>query len=128
MNEKDLGCRNRKSQTRVSLPTTPSYRGIPRPGTEPGSPALQAASLLSELLGKPSDSVSHSDKLSSPLILFLVWKFFSNKCTDHDIYIHILYLCSKISWWGWGGNEGKKCLKRLLEEAIVKKKGGETLI
>jgi len=33
---------------------------LPNPGIEPGSPALQADSLLSELSGKPSqqDSVS----------------------------------------------------------------------
>ena len=28
-----------------------------------------------------------SSKLYSPFILLHVWKFFSNSCTDHDIYI-----------------------------------------
>ena len=30
------------------------------------------------------DSVSHCNKLYSPLILLLVWKFFSNPCTNLD--------------------------------------------
>ena len=35
------------------FPEDLSYQGPSRPGTEPGSSALQADALLSELLGKP---------------------------------------------------------------------------
>ena len=34
----------------------PSSRGLPNPGTEPSSPALQADSLLSEPPGKPKNT------------------------------------------------------------------------
>ena len=36
----------------------PSLRNLPGPGTEPGSPALQADSLLSELIN--SMAIAHS--------------------------------------------------------------------
>ena len=36
-----------------SLVPTPSPGDLPNPGIEPGSPALQAGSLLAELPGKP---------------------------------------------------------------------------
>ena len=41
----------------------PSPRGLPHPGIEPGSPALQADSLLSEPPGKPSVSNRGNIKL-----------------------------------------------------------------
>ena len=39
---------------------------------------------LSCELARCSNSVSHSGKLYSPLILSHVWKFFSNLCMDHE--------------------------------------------
>ena len=36
----------------------PSPRDLPNPGVKPRNPALQAASLLSELQGKPNESVT----------------------------------------------------------------------
>ena len=44
----------------------PFCRGSSHPGIEPGSPALQADSLLSEPPGKPSDSLKDSDSLQDP--------------------------------------------------------------
>ena len=44
----------------------PSPRDLPDSGIEPGSPALQAGSLLSEPLGKPSLVIKHSQESLVP--------------------------------------------------------------
>ena len=40
-------------------------------------------------LARCSNSISHSNKLYSPLLLPHIWKFFSNPCPDHDSYLFL---------------------------------------
>ena len=54
----------------------PSPGDLPNPGMEPGSPALQAGSLLSELPGKPYFQFMRIH-LKSPLPSLLILSFFS---------------------------------------------------
>ena len=46
----------------------PSPGDLPNPGIEPGSPALQADSLLSESPGKPFDSKAAQKQLGHPIL------------------------------------------------------------
>ena len=58
--------------------TFPSPGDLPNPGIEPGSPALQADSLATELLGKPvlTGKAFNFSKLSTRLTLHLSCHFF----------------------------------------------------
>ena len=47
----------------------PSPEDLPDPGIEPGSPALQADSLLTELQGKPNLCIGKESAISSKLLV-----------------------------------------------------------
>ena len=53
--------------------TFPSPGDLPNPEIEPGSPALQTDALLSELLGKPSESCSVMSDSLRPRGLYSPW-------------------------------------------------------
>ena len=63
--------------------TIPFSRDLPDPGIEPGWPALQAHSLLSELPGKPQLHLTYSP-IEKYLILLTVYS-----CEQILLYLHI---------------------------------------
>ena len=63
--------------------TFPSPGDLPDPGTEPGSPALQADSLLTELRGKPYCALYfHISYLSSKNLNESSWHVFEGDFTS----------------------------------------------
>ena len=56
----------------------PSPGDLPNPGIEPGSPALQADSLLSEPLGKPYSTIEQALKHSCVCVCVCVYTFVGN--------------------------------------------------
>ena len=89
----------------------PSPGDLPYPGIEPGSPALQADSLLTELQGKPCFGISgcinkllkiqHTDVSHLFLWMIISW--------SHNLFI-ILFCCLRLSgnyFEGQSGAEGR---------------------
>ena len=76
----------------IGLPF-PSPGDLPNPGIEPGSPALQADSLLTELQGKPSETMTRA-KMKGRIVTIL-----SSICSCYYYFqnSHIPKVCFLIS-------------------------------
>ena len=62
--------------------------GLPKPEIEPGSPALQADSLPTELQGKPLN-LRHSA---------LIWGFCNSTHVNESVYINLVYMFAFYVW------------------------------
>ena len=66
----------------------PSPGGLPKSEIEPGSPALQADSLPTELQGKPLNL-----RLSA-----LIWGFCNSTDVNESVYINLVYMFAFYVW------------------------------
>ena len=69
---------------------------LPNPGIKPGSPALQAASLLSEPRGKPCRVAKMKNKILSVLRM---WSNWSSHILQVGVYIDITRKCFAIIYY-----------------------------
>ena len=100
-----------------------SPKGLPNPGVEPRSPALQADALLTEIPGKPKDQWFNSMKKAmeerdcvgkNPLIVTMDWIWGLRKKKTSTIIDHqtIIMVCGWCDWVGRGFLEELGLLSR----------------